>query len=206
MATSRAINWATLAQSAEAAGYEKTSRYWVPLLQALTIVTKAQADLEFACLIMSRSFAIDPSIPEGFSYIRARRLLRTLRAGLELALQPLSKLLIPPRHERDEDDDEAGAQTDLSYPLALLYILQTEADMGKEISRMCRRVCSRTERLVAAGRAGVLLAPSTKTSTAIFLVSEVVDTVKTQMQKLGTWWRSSASAQTYSRRSQSPYL
>ena len=108
--------------------------------------------------------------------------------------------------EWDEDDDEAGAQTDLSYPLALLYILQTEADMGKEISRMCRRVCSRTERLVAAGRAGVLLAPSTKTSTAIFLVSEVVDTVKTQMQKLGTWWRSSASAQTYSRRSQSPYL
>ena len=108
--------------------------------------------------------------------------------------------------EWDEDDDEAGAQTDLSYPLALLYILQTEADMGKEISRMCRRVCSRAKRLVAAGRAGVLLAPSTKTSTAIFLVSEVVDTVKTQMQKLGTWWRSSASAQTYSRRSQSPYL
>ena len=64
--------------------------------------------------------------------------------------------------EWDEDDDEAGAQTDLSYPLALLYILQTEADMGKEISRMCRRVCSRAKRLVAAGRAGVLLAPSTE--------------------------------------------
>jgi hypothetical protein len=56
--------------------------------------------MEYGCLIMSRSFAVDLAIPEGFDYIRARRLLRMLRAGLEVDLQPLSILLVPPERER----------------------------------------------------------------------------------------------------------
>ena len=173
--------WASLARSVEPARDEERSRYWVDLTQALSTVTTAQKDLEFACLIMSRSFAVDCAIPEGFDYIRARRLLRTLRASLEVTLQALSRLLIPPGQESSRDGP------DLSYPLAFLYILQTEADMERGILRLCRRVRGRAQRLVAAGRAGVLLSPSSKTSTATFLVAEALDHVKTRVHGLLGW-------------------
>jgi hypothetical protein len=162
------------------------SRYWIPLTQALATVTTAQRDMEYGCLIMSRSFAVDLAIPEGFDYIRARRLLRTLRAGLEVDLQPLSKLLVP-------ESGLGGRGADVSYPMALLYVLQTEAEVARDVLRLSRRVRRQAQRLAAAGRAGVLLAPSSKTSTAVFLASEALSIGRTKVKELlvgvNKWWQ-----------------
>jgi len=174
---------------AVAARLAEKSRYWIPLTRALMTMTTAQRDMEYGCLIMSRSFAVDLVIPEGFDYIRARRLLRTLRAGLEVDLQPLSKLLVPPERERGP----GGRGADVSYPMALLYVLQTQAEVARDVSRLSRRVRRQAQRLAAAGRAGVLLAPSSKTSTAVFLASDALSIGRTKVKQLlvgvNTWWQ-----------------
>ena len=158
----------------EAAGHEQMKgcivdsaeslRYWVDLSRGLTFLNQAQDDFVFGCLIMARSFAIDLAIPGGFKYIRARRLLRILRASLEVDLQPLAQLCIPARQ----------SSRDLSMPLAVLYILETEESLAHEVTRLGRRVKKQANKLVGAGRAGVLLAPSSKSGTAIFLASEAL--------------------------------
>jgi len=82
---------------------------------------------------------------------------------------------------------------DVSYPMALLYVLQTHAEVARDVSRLSRRVRRQAQRLAAAGRAGVLLAPSSKTSAAVFLSSQALSIGRTKVKQLlvgvNTWWQ-----------------
>ena len=140
------------------------SRYWVDVQSGVDALQTAHSAMIVACRVMACSFAIDPAVHPGLRYVRARRLLRTLRGDLEVDLQPLSSLFntsslhgsAMPRRNLPG----VGTDRDKSQVLALLYVLQTRPEIARAIVALGRRVQQRSAQLACAGRAGVLTAPS----------------------------------------------
>ena len=140
------------------------SRYWVDVQSGVDALQMAHSAMLVACRVMACSFAIDLAVQPGLRYVRARRLLRTLRGDLEVDLQPLSSLFntsslhgsAMPRRNLPG----VGMDRDKSQVLALLYVLQTRPEIARAIVALGRRVQQRSAQLACAGRAGVLTAPS----------------------------------------------
>ena len=133
---------------------------------------------------MACSFAIDIAIPNGYTFMRARRRLRQLRADLEIDLQPLTELVVAARLGDVGMWTSDSTGTDMSLSLALLYVLQSEADLAQKLLKVSQRVRRNATRLVGAGRAGVLTAPSTNTEMVAFLASEVLEKGRHKAQQL----------------------
>ena len=153
-------------------------RYWVPVHDAAQVLGGVHGEFARASRVMACSFAVDLVIPNGFKYMRARRRLRLLRAALETDLHPLAQFVVcappAPAHAAAPAWSDSPAAGDRSQDLALLYVLATEPEIAQAVLALGERVKRRAARLAGAGRAGVLVAPSTGTETVVFLASEVL--------------------------------
>lgn len=174
---------------------EVTSRYWVELESGAACLNKAHTELVFSSRVMACSFAIDIAIPTGYKFMRARRRLRQLRANLEIDLQPLTQLVVAARLGDVRIWTSDSTETDISLSLALLYVLQTEADLAQKLMQVSQRVRRNATRLVGAGRAGVLTAPSTNTEMVAFLASEVLQKGRKLISDISntTMWKAAAN-------------